>query len=177
MVIAAAVVAFFSSFLDTQHIAEAAKEGDSKTKDGDRDGDRGVAGTLLGSGDFRADKVGDGVAAALGCNLLDHDCVFGWRDVVRKEENTRSAKEHIRKPKQKSRVTCDQLFTSSVFEVFFLFFFVCIYQYDLKRTRLGVDQFFMAAKNKELLTTVSRTRCGGYRCGKEASVPLDTFCQ
>lgn len=58
--------------LNSQHIAEGAKEGDGKAKDGDRDGDRGVAGTLLGSGNFRADEVGDGVAAALGCNLLDH---------------------------------------------------------------------------------------------------------
>lgn len=64
--------------LNAQHIAEGAKEGDSKAKDGDRDGDRGVAGTLLGSGNFRADEVSDGVAAALGCNLLDHcDLLFG----------------------------------------------------------------------------------------------------
>lgn len=40
------------SGLDSQHIAEAAKEGDSETEDGDRDGDASVAGTLLGSSDF-----------------------------------------------------------------------------------------------------------------------------
>jgi len=61
-----------SFLLNTQHIAEGAKEGDSKAEDGDGDGDGGVPGTLLGGSDFRADKVGDGVAAALGCNLLDH---------------------------------------------------------------------------------------------------------
>lgn len=41
-----------ASGLDSQHIAEAAKEGDGKAKDGDRDSDASVAGTLLGSSDF-----------------------------------------------------------------------------------------------------------------------------
>jgi len=58
--------------LNAEHVAEAAKEGNSKTKDGDRDGNAGVSGTLFGGSDFRADEVGDGVAAALGLNLLDH---------------------------------------------------------------------------------------------------------
>lgn len=72
--------------LDAEHVAEAAKEGDSKTKDSDRDGNAGVAGTLFGGSDFRADEVGDGVAAALGLNLLDHGGKYrggviggGWR--------------------------------------------------------------------------------------------------
>lgn len=77
--------------LNAQHIAEGAKEGDGKAKDGDRDGDRGVAGTLLGSSNFRADEVGDGVAAALGSNLLDHcDLLFGWGE-CKEWENEKEA--------------------------------------------------------------------------------------
>ena len=59
--------------LNAKRITKAAKEGDGKTKDGDRDGDAGVAGTLFGGSNFRTDKVGDGVSAALGLDLLDHD--------------------------------------------------------------------------------------------------------
>ena len=58
--------------LDAQHIAQAAKEGDSQSKDSEGDRDGGVAGTLLGGSDLLADKVGESVAAVLGCNLLDH---------------------------------------------------------------------------------------------------------
>ena len=58
--------------LNAEHITEAAKEGDGKTKDGDRDGDADVTSTLFGCSDFRTDEVGDGVAAALGLDLLDH---------------------------------------------------------------------------------------------------------
>ena len=99
------VVEMFSpaaASLDAQHIAEAAKEGDGKTKDGKGDGDRGVSGTLFGSSDFRANKVGDGVAAALGCDLLDHDgcvcCLFGrWGRVKKKERKARSKRKREEK--------------------------------------------------------------------------------